>query len=170
MSEFGGLWKHEKTQHALYILGLGNTTLLQLALLGESEPKFPIGTTKCTKYKCTKQNWCMSTKVLWFSFVWQVHTKHKPYVCKHCNESFYEGERLQYHLAKHSKVKSHACPRCGQAFYMKYALNKHMVLHQPYSHMCDKCGRTFPRLDQMRIHIKVCAHGAAAVTDSAWWD
>ena len=44
MSEFGGLWKHEKTQHALYNqLGLGSTTLLPLPFLGESDPKFPLG-------------------------------------------------------------------------------------------------------------------------------
>ena len=37
-----GLWKHKKTQHALYnILGLGSATLLQLAFIGESDPNFP---------------------------------------------------------------------------------------------------------------------------------
>ena len=42
MSEFRGLWKHQKTQHALYnCLGLGSTTLLQLAFLGKSDPNFP---------------------------------------------------------------------------------------------------------------------------------
>ena len=42
MSAFGGLWKHEKTQHALYNeLGLGSMTMLQLAFLGESDPNFP---------------------------------------------------------------------------------------------------------------------------------
>ena len=40
MSGFGGLWKHEKTQHFNY-LGLGSATLLQLAFLGESDPNFP---------------------------------------------------------------------------------------------------------------------------------
>ena len=44
LSELGGLRKHEKTQHALYnYLGLGVATLLQLALLGESRPEFPMG-------------------------------------------------------------------------------------------------------------------------------
>ena len=49
MSEFGGLWKHKKTQHALYnSLGLGSVTLLQVAVLGESNQnfqweKFPLG-------------------------------------------------------------------------------------------------------------------------------
>ena len=57
MSEFGGVWKHEKTQHALFnYLGLGSATLLQLAFLWGKRPEFPmgeipIGTTKCTKYK-----------------------------------------------------------------------------------------------------------------------
>ena len=41
MSDFGELWKHKKTQHALNKLGLGNATLLQLAFLGESDPYFP---------------------------------------------------------------------------------------------------------------------------------
>ena len=37
-SDFGGLWKHEKTQHALYhSLGLGSATLLRLAFLGERD-------------------------------------------------------------------------------------------------------------------------------------
>ena len=41
MSEFGGLWKHEKTQRALYnSFGLGSATLLQLAFLGEGDPNF----------------------------------------------------------------------------------------------------------------------------------
>ena len=59
MSEFGGLWKHEKTQHALYLrfftLMLGSMTLMQLAFLEESDRNFPweklMGTTKCTKCK-----------------------------------------------------------------------------------------------------------------------
>ena len=56
MSQFGGLWKHEKTQHALYNeLGLGCATLLQLAFLGKFPMgEIPIGTTKCTK-KTKKQ-------------------------------------------------------------------------------------------------------------------
>ena len=34
MLEFGGLWKHEKTQHALYnYLGMDSVTLLQMAFL-----------------------------------------------------------------------------------------------------------------------------------------
>ena len=38
MPEFGGLRKHKKTQYALYnSLGLGSTTLLQLAFLGERD-------------------------------------------------------------------------------------------------------------------------------------
>ena len=42
MPEFGGLWKHEKTQHTLYVyLGLGRATLLLVAFLGESDPNFP---------------------------------------------------------------------------------------------------------------------------------
>ena len=42
MSEFGGLWKHEKTQHARYNdLRFGSATLLQLAFLRESDPNFP---------------------------------------------------------------------------------------------------------------------------------
>ena len=47
MSEFGGLWKHEKTRHELYnALGFGSAKVLQLAFLGESDPhwtKFPLG-------------------------------------------------------------------------------------------------------------------------------
>ena len=41
MSEFGGLWIHERTQHALYNkLGLGSATLSQLTFLGESDRIF----------------------------------------------------------------------------------------------------------------------------------
>ena len=64
MSEFGGLWTHEKTQRALFNeLGLGSTTLLQVAFLGESDPNFSwekfllgqqnVQNTKKTKYKNT---------------------------------------------------------------------------------------------------------------------
>ena len=42
--EFGGLWKHEKTQRAVCNeIGLGSATLLRLAFLGESDPKSPLG-------------------------------------------------------------------------------------------------------------------------------
>ena len=42
MSEFGGLRKHNMTQHALYnSLGLGSATLLELAFLGESDLNLP---------------------------------------------------------------------------------------------------------------------------------
>ena len=44
MSEFRGLRKDEKTQHALYHqLRLGSPTLLQLAFLGEGDLNFPRG-------------------------------------------------------------------------------------------------------------------------------
>ena len=55
--EFCGLWKHEKTQHALYNqFGLGRATLLQLAFLGESDlnfpwQKFPLGQQSVQKRK-----------------------------------------------------------------------------------------------------------------------
>ena len=41
MSEFGRLWKHEKTQVALYnYFMLGSATLLQMAFFAESDPTF----------------------------------------------------------------------------------------------------------------------------------
>ena len=40
MSEFGGPWKHENTQHTLSSR-LGSATLSQLAFLGEGNPNFP---------------------------------------------------------------------------------------------------------------------------------
>ena len=51
MSVFGGLQKHKNTHHARYkYLGLGSTTLLQLAFLGESNPNFPLGQSKQKKF------------------------------------------------------------------------------------------------------------------------
>ena len=42
MSEFGGLWKHEKTQHMhFHWLGLASVTLLHLTFLGGSDLNFP---------------------------------------------------------------------------------------------------------------------------------
>ena len=59
MSEFGGLWKHEKIQHALYIsLVLGSTTLLQLDFLRKSDPNLP-----WEKFQLGKQN-VQHTKIL----------------------------------------------------------------------------------------------------------
>ena len=48
MSEFCGLLKHEKTQHAL--VGLGSAVLAAAAVLPrQGGPNFPKGITKCTK-------------------------------------------------------------------------------------------------------------------------
>ena len=69
MSEFGGLWKHEKTQHAfLLVRGVGSATLLQLAFLREKRPGFPmgeipIGTIKCKKEK-KKKKVCVCAQTL----------------------------------------------------------------------------------------------------------
>ena len=60
MSEFGGLRKHEKTQHALYNeLGLDSATLLRLAFLVEKRSEFPTGKFPLGQQKCTNTNTCM---------------------------------------------------------------------------------------------------------------
>ena len=49
MSEFGGLWKHEKIQQALE--GLGSAALAAaVALPRYGGPNFPKGIIKCIKY------------------------------------------------------------------------------------------------------------------------
>ena len=57
MSEFGGLWKHEKAQYQHFIIDLGWVARLCYSWLSLGKAteftmgEIPTGTTKCSKYK-----------------------------------------------------------------------------------------------------------------------
>ena len=60
MSEFGGLWKHQKTQDTLYyLISVGQRDSVAVGFPWGKRPELStgeihIGTTKCTKYKYKK--------------------------------------------------------------------------------------------------------------------
>ena len=54
-SEFGGLWKHEKIQHAFELVRVGYRDSVAVGFPGKKR-EIPMGTTKCTKYKQNNQN------------------------------------------------------------------------------------------------------------------
>ncbi|XP_067011179.2 zinc finger protein isoform X2 [Anabrus simplex] len=69
-------------------------------------------------------------------------TRAMRYVCKICNESFSERERIHEHLSTH--FKPHKCEVCSKAFAVKGNMKRHMLTHSTQKlFCCSICNKKF---------------------------
>ncbi|XP_038174706.1 zinc finger protein 14-like isoform X1 [Arvicola amphibius] len=106
-----------------------------------------------------------------------IHTRVKPFVCKHCEEAFIDssdfvnheksrlGERsyicncvkcFEKHKLTHREVKPYKCKHCGKAFTHSSNCNIHERSHcaeKPYAH--KHCEKTFTSSNSCNTHERI---------------
>jgi len=74
-----------------------------------------------------------------------VHTGAKPFLCRHCSESFKCRNQLKRHLLKsHNEGTCFTCHICQKKFCFNGRFKEHMQRHEgvkPY--VCEACQKCF---------------------------
>ena len=116
-----------------------------------------------------------------------MHTRAKPFWCRHCSEEFVWREQLKVHLLKshnegtwftchvcqkkfsrnchlkehiqrHESVKPYVCDECPKRFYTASELKRHKQLHSDYRQFsCFICGAQFKRKFDVKRHFRNCS-------------
>ena len=91
----------------------------------------------------------------------ETHSDKIPHGCDICGKMFKQKEYLAQHLKLHTGERPFKCNQCGKAFLLKFDLKKHTnrmhSLAKPKptkSHICEICGSSFTRADNLRVHLK----------------
>nr|CAD7610345.1 unnamed protein product [Timema genevievae] len=89
------------------------------------------------------------------------HSHEKQHLCETCGKSFKIKtammEHLRVHLNDEDKEKFE-CDTCHTLYSSKNILKRHMILHdkaKEKKYACETCGKTFFKLPNLRLHIKV---------------
>lgn len=85
------------------------------------------------------------------------------YVCRHCQKKCSGRDSLRRHKETHDPIKKsrHKCPDCPKGFRYPKDMNKHWnSVHAGIRVLCEHCGKSFTRGDNVVRHQKVCRGGA----------
>ncbi len=91
-----------------------------------------------------------------------MHLKLRPHVCPKCQKTFTQKNHLAVHIEMvHEGKKDFECGQCGTLFCTKSALIRHLKnqhsdkkLEAKERIKCDKCDKTYARIDSLRIHVR----------------
>ena len=99
------------------------------------------------------------------------HSSDKPLMCDTCGQRFAHINYLKSHQRTHSQDRPYACQECKKKFAHATSLRHHVAVmhtdtesHEQFS--CHQCGRSFPTLAQVRVHVR--SHVKEDAADS--WD
>uniref|UniRef100_A0A182K0M8 C2H2-type domain-containing protein n=1 Tax=Anopheles christyi TaxID=43041 RepID=A0A182K0M8_9DIPT len=101
-----------------------------------------------------------------------VHTKHRPYLCDKCSQSFTQKVSFARHMLIHLRKKGFHCPHCPMKFRQKSNLDAHVKqVHPPPDDPelekrfhCKKCPSAFKTDGRLRTH-RARLHGEMVMFD-----
>ena len=96
----------------------------------------------------------------------RVHTGERPFKCKICPKTYKRVSDLNHHIRGHTGETKHVCELCGKGVRRLSELKIHMNAHRQKGEVlssvsakkanivCNFCGRTFLRQDDLDQHTK----------------
>ena len=84
----------------------------------------------------------------------RVHSKVRDYVCLVCNKGCVTKAELVTHMKYHTGERSFVCDECSETFFSNYDLRAHKRKHDGTQLPCDQCGKLFPAMKHLSIHIR----------------
>lgn len=85
----------------------------------------------------------------------QVHTKEKPYECRHCSLAFSDyTTRHKHERALHVQARPYKCI-CGKSFSYSNVLKAHLKTHsKEQMFKCAVCNQGFSQKHNLQTHLK----------------
>jgi hypothetical protein len=72
--------------------------------------------------------------------------------CCHCSKRLGNRGKLATHHRSHTRHRPFQCGFCENSFTELSSLRKHTLTHGPRTHKCSRCGKAFVRPDYLRKH------------------
>ena len=116
----------------------------------------------CTKtsggYKCEKCSYATKYKPN-FETHMNKHNGIKPYLCQHCDKSYYTNAGLDIHINKvHLNKREYSCLECDKHFCTKGELSRHLKfgaahMTEEMAAVCHLCGKSFANKIRLKVHL-----------------
>jgi len=72
-----------------------------------------------------------------------------------CTKTFYQKQRLNFHMNKHTNVKPFKCNICEETFHNAYSMRSHAkICESNLSHTCRMCGAVFRTETSLNEHFQ----------------
>jgi len=133
-SKLGNLKKHTKNIHE------------KADKNDEDGPKYECDVVECGKRFKKRKALC--------THKCQVHNQEwmEKYACDRCPSRFAQLSKLQTHSRRH---EGYRCSDCDHEAETWSALRRHKADVHPTTHKCDRCGKEFKKVADMKKHVRV---------------
>lgn len=90
----------------------------------------------------------------WIKRFTMTHTHEKPFICRHCNESFPNPHDLIAHVKATIGKMQFKCSKCGKSFtFSSYAKERMRPCSSEKPSSCSECGLKFSYSEYIRKYI-----------------
>ena len=83
-----------------------------------------------------------------------VHSSVRKFSCLICSKGCVSKGELVTHMKCHTKQRDFICDKCSETFITKSCLKAHTRKHDGTMLQCQTCGKQFPRVQHLNVHVK----------------